>query len=463
MAWVGDLTQVGLADALTTWFGPPASSPRRRDDARGASDLTKALSTPYRGRLLVLVATAGAVYLLSTRSGLSFTPDSWAYWEGSVSLLEGCGLRYVGGQPITDWPPLFFWYLAAVQAVFGKSVFALTLACTVLLAASVLGWAKLVLRTHGSWNRFSVASAAYIALFVIPWYGVLLSELLALAILPSLLLELLDIVERDEVRKVQAIRVLLFCTALLLTRHASLALVPAIAFIPIVSGTVTSARFLPTAASLGAVAVWASVNWWLQVPTDARASSLDVASIGSRSAEAVLGFGWLLATTRWGLDNLAVAMVATAIGLSFFSRTNLSVQWVTIRSLLLFAGISFVSLVILLAVSNPADRAAGRFLLHFVPIIIVAVSAAGSAGPAAWLRRLVVVTLLFLLGVQSARVAVLVANGSWDTWGPVLPATGRLTTYAQSDTDLVRVPDFPWVSRDRNTRCGSSRSQSMVR
>ena len=26
VAWVGDLTQVGLADALTTWFGPPASA-----------------------------------------------------------------------------------------------------------------------------------------------------------------------------------------------------------------------------------------------------------------------------------------------------------------------------------------------------------------------------------------------------------------------------------------------------
>ncbi len=33
VAWVGDLTQMGLADALTTWFGPPtgdefASRPR---------------------------------------------------------------------------------------------------------------------------------------------------------------------------------------------------------------------------------------------------------------------------------------------------------------------------------------------------------------------------------------------------------------------------------------------------
>ena len=26
VAWVGDLTQSGLADALTTWFGPPAAA-----------------------------------------------------------------------------------------------------------------------------------------------------------------------------------------------------------------------------------------------------------------------------------------------------------------------------------------------------------------------------------------------------------------------------------------------------
>jgi hypothetical protein len=26
VAWVGDPTQVGLADALTTWFGPPTTA-----------------------------------------------------------------------------------------------------------------------------------------------------------------------------------------------------------------------------------------------------------------------------------------------------------------------------------------------------------------------------------------------------------------------------------------------------
>jgi 3-(3-hydroxy-phenyl)propionate hydroxylase len=28
VAWVGDRTHRGLLDALTTWFGPPADSPR---------------------------------------------------------------------------------------------------------------------------------------------------------------------------------------------------------------------------------------------------------------------------------------------------------------------------------------------------------------------------------------------------------------------------------------------------
>ena len=28
VAWVGDLTQVGLADALTNWFGPPTAAYR---------------------------------------------------------------------------------------------------------------------------------------------------------------------------------------------------------------------------------------------------------------------------------------------------------------------------------------------------------------------------------------------------------------------------------------------------
>jgi 3-(3-hydroxy-phenyl)propionate hydroxylase len=26
VAWVGDLTRLGLADALTTWFGPPTAA-----------------------------------------------------------------------------------------------------------------------------------------------------------------------------------------------------------------------------------------------------------------------------------------------------------------------------------------------------------------------------------------------------------------------------------------------------
>jgi hypothetical protein len=40
VAWVGGLIQRGLADALTTWFGPPAVPPPR------TSPLTQSLAAP---------------------------------------------------------------------------------------------------------------------------------------------------------------------------------------------------------------------------------------------------------------------------------------------------------------------------------------------------------------------------------------------------------------------------------
>jgi hypothetical protein len=34
VAWVGDGTELGLPDALTTWFGPPTTTPGRVDPQR---------------------------------------------------------------------------------------------------------------------------------------------------------------------------------------------------------------------------------------------------------------------------------------------------------------------------------------------------------------------------------------------------------------------------------------------
>ena len=67
------------------------------------------------------IVTALSLYG-SLRNGLSFTPDSWAFWQISVSLLSGHGYRYADGHPVVFWPPGFACYLAVWQAMFGISV-----------------------------------------------------------------------------------------------------------------------------------------------------------------------------------------------------------------------------------------------------------------------------------------------------------------------------------------------------
>ena len=51
--------------------------------------------------------------------------DSWAYWEGSLSILNGEGYYNIRGTRITAWPPLFSMLLALWQSVFGVSLFSI--------------------------------------------------------------------------------------------------------------------------------------------------------------------------------------------------------------------------------------------------------------------------------------------------------------------------------------------------
>ena len=81
----------------------------------------------------------------SLRNGMSFTPDSWAFWQASVSLLTGQGYRYADGHPIIFWPPAFAAYLAAWQAVFGISVGTMVKAQVALGALAAFGWTVLAL------------------------------------------------------------------------------------------------------------------------------------------------------------------------------------------------------------------------------------------------------------------------------------------------------------------------------
>lgn len=101
----------------------------------------------------------------SSRNGLSFTPDSWAFWQGSVSLLSGHGYRYADGHPIIFWPPGFAAYLAVWQAVFGISVGTLVKAQIALGAFAALNWTALAL-SIGNSSSHRIASGVITSLLI---------------------------------------------------------------------------------------------------------------------------------------------------------------------------------------------------------------------------------------------------------------------------------------------------------
>ena len=110
------------------------------------------------------IVTALSLYG-SLRNGLSFTPDSWAFWQISVSLLSGHGYRYTDGHPVVFWPPGFAGYLAVWQAMFGISVGTLVKAQIAVGAFAALSWTALALSISNS-DRHRLASGVVTALLI---------------------------------------------------------------------------------------------------------------------------------------------------------------------------------------------------------------------------------------------------------------------------------------------------------
>ena len=94
---------------------------RRRDSDYPKRTAWSLEARRIASRALITGLAAALLQLAILREGLWFTPDSWAYWQGSVSLMNGEGYSYFYGTGIRDWPPLFSVYLLCWQWVFGVS------------------------------------------------------------------------------------------------------------------------------------------------------------------------------------------------------------------------------------------------------------------------------------------------------------------------------------------------------
>ncbi len=352
-----------------------------------------------------LVAAAAA--LVVSRRGLFFTPDSWAYWEGSVSLLAGRGYRFLGGRAIGAWPPLTSLYLALWQLAFGTSIETLRWALAGAAAAHVVVWTRLgrALGARGAWTL--APAVALFAAFAARENSWLLSESLTLPLLGGALLAL----ARAGTRRGKAPFVAAGCwmTALLLTRHASFAFLP-----PMVAGAPWLApgggrRRLyagSSAAAGAATGIWIAAQAALDqlgshpLATRGFGGQLEtrlgeiLRGLAGRSGDALAGWGALLPLALGAAFVLAWARRRETAG-----QRALALLAIALGSSLLLAPLA--------ALTPVADRLEGRFLWPVLPLLAAALLAligeAGARRVAWWVLAAVAVVAVARWGDAAWR------------------------------------------------------------
>jgi hypothetical protein len=190
-------------------------------------------------RLAVAAGAAASILALVLQwPGIVLSPDGWAYWEGSISILDGDGFRYFGGQPITLWPPGFSLYLAFWQKLFGNSAGTLAFAQAAAIGVAAGLWVVAAGRLLGgrTVGLRRVALAILLALVLPIASRLVLSESLFMALFGAALVVASGSRSAPGGLGIgrELARALLFAgslAALLLTRHVAAVFMPALVWI----------------------------------------------------------------------------------------------------------------------------------------------------------------------------------------------------------------------------------------
>lgn len=178
--------------------------------------------TPRARTLSLALGTgiaAAALHLVILRNGIWFTPDSWAYWEGSVSILRGEGYQWFHGSPVQRWPPLFSCYLAAWQWLLGVSGETLRVAMVVSTGVGATIWVVFLSATMRPGRVTAWCCVFLIAMFAQVTRH-LMAESLTMIFLPVLLLLSVHASEASTRPRFMTLSLLaaLVCAMLLLTK-----------------------------------------------------------------------------------------------------------------------------------------------------------------------------------------------------------------------------------------------------
>lgn len=351
---------------------------------------------------------AGGLTYGILRNGILASPDSWSYWEGSISLLEHGRYSRFLGDPIPEWPPLFPAYLALAQKVGAQTGLWLMLAMSLLGLFNVLAWGFYIARLFRGQRDLLAriafgGSVAFTALFVPLCSLMLLAQFMMLAFV-GLAFGAMLLTLAAETAKAFVLRSVLvaatLCLALLSHNSALVYVAPATLVLLLHRGQPIRIRHF-SAAMIIALSVfpWYGIRWLCgqlesHPPGSPQHSPLALAGQSLLS----LGDLFLSSSPRlWPVRAALGLALLLFLGGALLFRKKLNLPALSVSALVL-AGFSFLLLFVLFNVTWIDSGLSGRFL-WYVPLALLPVLLQVTQR-----RMLVLLCILVpLLGVSAAR------------------------------------------------------------
>ncbi len=428
-----------------------------------------------------LLTMALSIFFL--RDGLKITVDGWGYWESSVSLLNGDGFHYFGGQPVVVFGPLFPVYLASVQKIFGVSGGSLVVGFIILAVLTSSAWSYLFSSlsnrsNHQAATKRTIVSyqhlifPIYVSTFISFYYRFLLSEALFLLLLALLFIAITQIALKREHkshlwRQMCYLNVVL--VLLLFTRNSAWVFVPGV--VVVLFFTLDHKKWiqrivLSSFPLLFALISWGSLRQLLRQRASHTFKLGGNYTPGEYLTQILAGLAEMLGPKLYGIDWLVLLLIGVAmLWLSTIMKQHLrrkiDVQQIALIQIFSITISGLGGLYVLFNLTHIHDQLAWRFLWFFILGIVGVWATYATWLPTCKGKRFLSTVLLIVVSLQIARTGVhtikIALGQSFPLPDVALEQTIR-SDYITGDPikegnlTLVAPPDFEWLDRRYNER-----------
>ena len=365
--------------------------------------------------------------ILMLKNGIGISPDGWAYWQGSVSLLELGQYSYINGEPIVIFSPTFSIYLAGIQAIFGISGFSLGVAIVLLAILTSFLWTLLftsLCNSKANGMTLQLLIMIYVSAFIVSNYTALYAETLFLPFLGLflfLLFRLFQTLQAISFKNIMTIIIVL--SIVFLSKNSSLALVPGIALVIFLQYYKKGWRksILYTFLLVGIPLM----IWFVQVKS-ITGKDLPMVFFNGRYSPFEF-FGQMIQSIyqqigpisfNIGLYFTIALIVMFIITLSRNLKKVKSVQQVNILQLLVISLTGAIGIFILVNLVWIAETLSGRYLWVVVLIIVGALLAWITWLPKTTIRKILLYLLIITVLFRVGRTVNGIAQRWDDLWYP---------------------------------------------